>query len=43
MTIQQILYDDGDEEMLNLKKQRWELVDVDVSLDGVSTKDPMYI
>lgn len=43
MTIQQILYDDGDEEMLNLKKQRWELVDVDVSLDGGSTKDPMYI
>lgn len=43
MTIQQILYDDGDEEMLNLKKQHWELVDVDVSLDGVSTKDPMYI
>ncbi|KAJ1429183.1 Armadillo-type fold [Sesbania bispinosa] len=26
-----ILYADGDEEVLNLKKQRWELVDVDVS------------
>ncbi|KAJ1410041.1 hypothetical protein SESBI_22276 [Sesbania bispinosa] len=28
-----ILYADGDEEVLNLKKQRWELVDVDVSSD----------
>lgn len=38
-----VLYDDGVEEQINLKKHRWELADVNVSPDKVSTKLIIFI